>query len=438
MKRIFSITVILSLILPLLIGIPNFENVSAVPNSTVFANKSIIEEISVGSPAIDFNITDVDSGITYNLSQFLGQVVFLDLWGTWCGPCEISLPYIEYFYHMYPDEEFQIISIDVDNIETDGQVSSFRSSHNMDWIVGIDYDESIDANYGTGFIPTFYIIDPTGVVRWSYVGINEETFYDEIYGVISTYVADDAIDPAVELLELTNNTEFSIFDSEVHLTANFSDNWNLLEAQVRAEFGDNDQIFELELNEQNGFYTTSLSFELDPLKLYGLSSVDFYVSVTDYFENRVTEIVTLNITEYIDTGEPVIGEYSYAINQIDDKKFNVDFQVEVTEDLFVAEAYVKLYIGTSLKKTAYLEFVNDTHMEATAYSLYYINANPEEYTIIIEVIDAAGNIAELEIQHGESSPTVPSDPTESVTFGSFFIFISAIFVIGLTFRKRKR
>ncbi|MHA1552629.1 MAG: TlpA family protein disulfide reductase, partial [Candidatus Heimdallarchaeaceae archaeon] len=410
--------------------ITNIETVSAAPNSTVFGEKSNLEEISVGSPSVDFNITDVDSGITYNLTQFLGQVVFLDLWATWCGPCEISLPYIEHFYKMYPDEVFQIISIDVDNSETDGQVSSFRKSHNMDWIVGIDYDQSIDDAYGTGFIPTFYVIDPTGVVRWSEIGIDTSTFYDEIYGTISDYVADDAIDPIVESLEVTNNTEFSIIDSEVHVTANFSDNWNLYEAQVKAEFGENDEIFELVLTEKDGFYTSSLSFELDPLKLYGRSSVDLHISATDYFGNSVTEIVTLNLTEYVDTADPVIGDYTYLVSQIDDKKFNVIVQVEVTEDLYVAEAYIHLYKGTSLKKTANLEFINDTHMKATAFSMYYVDGQPTEYTLKIEVIDAAGNIAELEVAIEDS----PGD----TSFGTVIIFISAIFVLGLAFRKRMR
>ncbi len=541
MKRIFSITVIVALILPLFIGILNVENVSATSGSSASGEKSSLEEISVGSPSVDFEITDVDSGITYNLAQFLGKVVLLDLWATWCGPCEISLPYIEQFYKMYPEDVFQVISIDIDNSETDSQVSKFRKSHDMDWIVDIDYDQSINAEYGTGFIPTFYVIDPTGIVRWSGIGINTETFYDDIYGVISTYVPDDIITPTIELLEVTNNTEFSIFDSEVHVTANFSENWNLKEAQVKAEFGAQDQIFKLELEkidglytasstfeldrinlygrssvdiyvsatdyfensvteivtlnlteyddaiaptiellevtnntefsifdtevhvtanfsdnlnlleaqarvefgenieifkleltEIDGFYTTSLSFEIDPLELYGYSSVDVYVSATDYFENNVTEKVTLDLTVYIDSGEPVIGDYSYVIIQVDEKKYDIFVQVEVTEDLFITEAYIKLYKGTTLRKTVNLEFFNDTHMEATVYSMYYVDGNPSEYTIKFEITDTVGNIAELEVKIEESSPS------DTASFGSIIVFISAIFAIGLAFRKRKR
>ncbi|MCE7743141.1 MAG: hypothetical protein GOP50_11890, partial [Candidatus Heimdallarchaeota archaeon] len=39
----------------------------------------------------------------YTLSNFLGQAVLLDLWATWCGPCEVSNPYLQDLYMMYPD-----------------------------------------------------------------------------------------------------------------------------------------------------------------------------------------------------------------------------------------------------------------------------------------------------------------------------------------------
>lgn len=78
------------------------------------------------------------------------------------------------------------------------------------------------------------------------------------------------------------------------------------------------------------------------------------------------------MTVYIDSGEPVIGDYSYVIIQVDEKKYDLYVQVEVTEDLLITEAHIKLYKGTTLRKTVTLEFFNDTHMEATVYSMYYV------------------------------------------------------------------
>lgn len=71
-------------------------------------------------------------------------------------------------------------------------------------------------------------------------------------------------------------------------------------------------------------------------------------------------------------------------------------------------------------------------MEATVYSMYYVDGNPSEYTIKFEITDTVGNIAELEVKIEESSPS------DTASFGSIIVFISAIFAIGLAFRKRKR
>jgi thiol-disulfide isomerase/thioredoxin len=539
MKGIFSISIALALFFPLIFGILDIEMVNASPLSSFSEKTSSVEAIDIGSPAIDFDITDVDSGITYSLSQFLGKVVLIDLWATWCTPCEDSLPYIEQFYHMYPEDVFQVISVDIDNSETDAAVSTFRKSHNMDWIVGIDYDDSINEDYGSGFIPTFYAIDPTGIVRYSEIGLSS-TFYDDIHGIISTYFPDDAIDPVVEALDITNNTEFSIFDTEVHVSANFSDNWNIKEAVLTAELGSNDEIFKLELVKEDGyyiasssimldrmnlynrssvdfsvtvtdyfdnsvtkvktlnlteyddsidpiiellevtnntefsifdtefhivanysdnlkileaearivfgvhdeilelkliedagFYTTELSLELDLMEVYGQSSVDVYVSATDYFENEVSEKVVLNLTKYIDTEPPVISDYTYLITEVDEDKFSITVQVEVTEDLYLAEARIELYKGDTLKKVADLEPINDTHMEATLLNIYYTEGQPNDFTVKIVVTDVVGNTAELDV-------IIESTPTDSTSLSPFILVISAIMATGIIIRKRKR
>ncbi len=61
--------------------------------------------------ATNFAVTDVDSGISYTLSSFLGKVVVLDLFATWCSPCAVALPYLRQLHLKYKSELFQIISI---------------------------------------------------------------------------------------------------------------------------------------------------------------------------------------------------------------------------------------------------------------------------------------------------------------------------------------
>jgi thiol-disulfide isomerase/thioredoxin len=132
-------------------------------------NSSIIQQT-----ATNFIVQDVDSGSSYYLSDFRGRVVVLDLFATWCPPCKVALPYLRQIYDTYSDNVVQIISIDIDNSESQSLVSKFREDENMDWIVSLDPDGTINAAYGTETIPTFYIIDQQGEIKWSDSGFSED------------------------------------------------------------------------------------------------------------------------------------------------------------------------------------------------------------------------------------------------------------------------
>jgi len=138
--------------------------------------------------ATDFSIEDVGTGITYSLSDFIGRVVILDLFATWCPPCAVSLPYLRELYLKYSVDEVRIISIDVDSSESQSLVSQFRHDNNMDWIVGRDTDGSISAIYGSGSIPTFYIIDQKGNIQWSDSGFTAEETWPVMSSKIATLV----------------------------------------------------------------------------------------------------------------------------------------------------------------------------------------------------------------------------------------------------------
>ena len=132
--------------------------------------------LTVKKAATNFTVRDVDSGTTYSLTDFRGTVVLLDLFATWCPPCQISLPFLQQLHAQYSYSELRIISVDIDQSESQSLVSTFRQEENMDWIVSLDQSSLINAEYGTGNIPTFYIIDQDGDIQWTDSGFsNEET-----------------------------------------------------------------------------------------------------------------------------------------------------------------------------------------------------------------------------------------------------------------------
>jgi len=149
--------------------------------------------------ATDFTVRDVDSGSTYHLSDFRGTVVILDLFATWCPPCQISIPFLRQLHSQYSLSEVRIISVDVDGTESQSKVSDFRQEESMDWIVSLDDGAHINSVYGTGNIPTFYIIDQDGDIQWSDSGFSNEVTKPAMSNAISHLLVEGpgSINPGV-------------------------------------------------------------------------------------------------------------------------------------------------------------------------------------------------------------------------------------------------
>ena len=123
-----------------------------------------------GEKAPLFRLTDVD-GESLDLESYQGRVVVLDLFATWCGPCETQMEYLNQLRAYYPKSEVVIISIDIDTVNENVQmVRDFRDQYHADWYFAMDTD-GVNGKYGTGSIPTLVIIDKDGYQAWKNTGV---------------------------------------------------------------------------------------------------------------------------------------------------------------------------------------------------------------------------------------------------------------------------
>ncbi|MHA1223778.1 MAG: TlpA family protein disulfide reductase [Candidatus Heimdallarchaeaceae archaeon] len=408
MKNKKFLIILLILILPVFSMVMKVSPIQGVVEKNIPKNDNSISSVPVGDLAPDFSIMDVSTHENYTLYDFLGKMVFLDLFATWCGPCEISLPYIRLFYDMYPEDMLQIISIDVDNNETENQVSGFRNSHDMDWIVGIDVDGSIDSAYGSGFIPTFYLLNTTGHVIWYGVGIDEATFFDTLYGYISQYLPDDTQKPQILDFYVENKTtELSIFEPSYHIFANVSENRKLQSVIATITTSSGSENIELKFNKIGAYYIVDQFLTFKPEDLYSETSVSINVKFTDFWNLAdISDTAALYVTHYSDSGPPTIGSVGITVNTIDETKFNVTVFAEISEDLMLIKADVRLMKGEKVVKAWSFEEYNTTHMVASGLVLNSL-AEPSELKALIILEDVAGNTVQEEfvVQEGEGTTT---------------------------------
>jgi cytochrome c biogenesis protein CcmG/thiol:disulfide interchange protein DsbE len=142
----------------------------------------------VGNPAPDFQVKTVTgSKATVSLKSLHGQVVLLDFWGTFCEPCKKSFPKLEALQRKYAGSGLRVVGISEDEDEDKDKIPGFADTYGAKFAVGWDADKAIARKYKPETMPSSFVIDKEGVVRFAHVGFHdgEEADIDrEIRGLL--------------------------------------------------------------------------------------------------------------------------------------------------------------------------------------------------------------------------------------------------------------
>ncbi|CAM3438314.1 thiol-disulfide oxidoreductase ResA [Aeromicrobium ponti] len=144
---------------------------------TLYANftKDQVQKVAVGEKAPDFVLTDMD-GEKHRLSDYEGQGVFLNFWGTWCKPCEKEMPYMNNQYKQFKDMGVQVLAVNVG--ETELAVNKFSDRYNLSFPILID-EGQVQSAYGINPLPATFLIDKEGkVIKYITGEMTEATIKD--------------------------------------------------------------------------------------------------------------------------------------------------------------------------------------------------------------------------------------------------------------------
>jgi peroxiredoxin len=121
----------------------------------------------VGQPAPAFALEDT-AGRTVRLADLRGKVVLVNFWATWCAPCRTEMPEIEQVYREHRARGFEVVAIDVQ--EGPAEVQGFMSELGLTFPALLDRDGSASRAYRARALPSSFLVDRQGVVRYLKIG----------------------------------------------------------------------------------------------------------------------------------------------------------------------------------------------------------------------------------------------------------------------------
>ena len=137
-----------------------------------------------GAPAPQFSLA-ARGGHNVSLAQYKGQVVMLNFWASWCGPCRQEMPLLESIYKKYNKLGFTMLGV---NVEPDSQAANeWLKATPVSFPILYDTESKVSKLYDVAGMPTSVIIDRAGKVRMvhrSYRPGDENEYLDSIRTLI--------------------------------------------------------------------------------------------------------------------------------------------------------------------------------------------------------------------------------------------------------------
>jgi peroxiredoxin len=129
----------------------------------------------VGAPAPEFTLKTVD-GQSVSLADYRGQVVLLNFWATWCGPCKLEMPAFDRAQQTVGPQGFQVLAVNFDEPQSD--VQAFQEELELTFPLLLDPGAVVQRLYRVLGYPTSYWIDSQGQVAAVHVGVMTERQLD--------------------------------------------------------------------------------------------------------------------------------------------------------------------------------------------------------------------------------------------------------------------
>lgn len=148
------------------------------------AGSSIASSGLAGQPAPDFVLKSA-AGENLRLSEYRGDVVMINFWATWCGPCRQEMPLLDELYTRYQRVGFNLLGVNID--DDSGRAMQMIDELGVSFPVLFDEKKEVSKLYQVEAMPVTVLVDRHGTVRHVHHGYKpgyEEKYLTEIRALL--------------------------------------------------------------------------------------------------------------------------------------------------------------------------------------------------------------------------------------------------------------
>ncbi len=130
--------------------------------------------LKIGSEAPDFTANPMAPGTTpKGIANYEGEVVLLNIWATWCGPCRVEMPSMQRLEETLGPKGLKIVAISVDVPGMEPRINEFAEELKLSFEILHDPTQQIEQAYQTTGVPETFIIGRDGRVRRRVIGADD-------------------------------------------------------------------------------------------------------------------------------------------------------------------------------------------------------------------------------------------------------------------------
>jgi cytochrome c-type biogenesis protein len=131
----------------------------------------------IGSPAPAYAARTLD-GKELALADLRGEVVLLNIWATWCGPCVREMPRLEALHREFGARGVRVVGVNIDRGSAEETVRRYLARHGITFTILLDSDDAVSTRFRAMGVPETFLIDHEGIVRHRWIGEFDPTADD--------------------------------------------------------------------------------------------------------------------------------------------------------------------------------------------------------------------------------------------------------------------